>query len=75
MLKIGQSKNAIALFMAVLAAMFAPAAFAQSAFDPLTTGVSFVDAIAAVMAVAAILAALYTTLRGVVLILGFIRRG
>lgn len=64
----------LAVFMAMVAMLAGPAA-AQSAFDPLTTGVSFVDAIAAVMAVAAILAALYTTLRGVVLILGFIRRG
>lgn len=66
------------LFLAVMAMLFglvsAPA-MAAGAFDALTTAVTFTDVIAALMAVAAILAGLYVTMRGVRIVLGFIRRG
>lgn len=66
------------LFLSVMALLFgllsAPA-MAVSAFDPLTAAVTFTDVIAALMAVAAILAGLYVTMRGVRTVLGFIRRG
>ncbi|PIF90270.1 hypothetical protein CLU86_1151 [Acidovorax sp. 62] len=65
---------------AVLAAVFgllsmlAGPASAASAYDPLTSSVTFVEAIAAMMAVAAVVAGLYVTMRGVRTVLGFIRR-
>ena len=71
-------KNLFLVLFAMLAAFAAPA-FAQatggSPFDALTRAVTFTDVVAAIMAVAAILAAMYVTMRGVTLILGFIRRG
>lgn len=63
-----------AMFAALMAMLAGPAA-AASAFDPLTAAVTFTDVIAALMAVAAILAGLYVTMRGVRTVLGFIRRG
>lgn len=64
------------LFVALaLMGLLAGPAHAAGAFDTLTAGITYVDVIAAVMAVALLLAGLYTTMRGVVMILGFIRRG
>lgn len=61
--------------LAMCLGMLAGPANAAGAFDTLTAGISYVDVIAAVMAVALLLAGLYTTMRGVTMILGFIRRG
>ncbi len=68
-------KSATLVVLAMAMGLLAGPAMAAGAFDPLTTAVSFVDVIAAVMAVAAILSGLYVTMRGVRMILGFIRRG
>lgn len=62
-----------AMFAGLMAMLAGPAA-AQSPFAPLTAAVTFTDVIAALMAVAAILAGLYVTMRGVRTVLGFIRR-
>ena len=67
-------QNVFLAFLFGLAAMMAGPAAAQSAFAPLTAAVTFTDVIAAIMAVAAIIAGLYVTMRGVNTILGFIRR-
>lgn len=70
------AKKKQAVMMAVVASllMIGGPSFAAGAFDPLTAAVTFVDVIAAIMAVAAIIAGLYVTMRGVTTILGFIRR-
>lgn len=68
-------KFSVFAFFAALLSMLAGPAAAQSPFDALTAAVTFTDVVAAIMAVAAILAAMYVTMRGVTLILGFIRRG
>lgn len=62
-------------FLAILAALMMAAgpASAVSVYDPLTTAVTFTDVIAAIMAVAAIVATLYVSVRGVRSVLGFIR--
>lgn len=65
--------SAFAILAMCLGMLAGPANAA--AFDTLTAGISYVDVIAAVMAVALLLAGLYTTMRGVTMILGFIRRG
>jgi len=66
-------KNALFVaFIAMLAVAAGPAA-AQSVYDPLTDAVTFVDVIAAIMAVAAILAGLFVAMRGVRTVLSFIR--
>lgn len=57
------------------AGLMAQSAFAVSPFDPITAAVTFTDVVAAVMAIAAILAGLYVTLKGVKTVLGMIRRG
>lgn len=68
-------KAIVFAMFASLMVMFAGPAAAASPFDPLTAAVTFTDVIAALMAVAAILAGLYVTMRGVRTVLGFIRRG
>lgn len=68
------AKTMFFVFLATAIGLIAGPAAAQSAFDPLTSAVTFTDVIAAIMAVAAIIAGLYVTMRGVRTILGFIRR-
>lgn len=69
------TKIKVFAFLASLFAMFAPSAFAASAYDTLTSSITFADVVVAIMAVAALLSAYYVTLFGVKNILGFIRRG
>lgn len=64
-----------ALMASVMSLLSVPAFAQASPFTALTAAVTYVDVIAAIMAVAAIIAALYVAMRGVTLILGFIRRG
>ena len=71
---LSNAKMAFFAFLFGLMVMVAGPAAAASAFDPLTSAVTFTDVIAAIMAVAAIIAGLYVTMRGVRTILGFIRR-
>ena len=73
MLSLNVKKNLALLFAVALAVLAGPAS-AASVYDPLTTSVTFVEVIAAVMAVAAVVAGLYTSMRGVRTVLGFIRR-
>ncbi len=67
-------KYLFAVVFALLMSMLPGFASAATAFDPLTAAVTFTDVTAAIMSVAAVLAGLYVTMRGVRLILGFIRR-
>ncbi len=66
-------KNAVLAVVVACMAMLAGPASAVSVYDPLTTAVTFTDVIAAIMAVAAIVATLYVSVRGVRSVLGFIR--
>lgn len=63
----------VAFFFSLLAMLAGPAA-AQSVYDPLTSSVTFTEVIAAIMAVAAVVAGLYVSMRGVRTVLAFIRR-
>jgi hypothetical protein len=67
-------QSAFVAFIFGLMAMLAGPAAAASVYDPLTASVTFVEVIAAVMAVAAVVAGLYVSMRGVRTVLGFIRR-
>ena len=63
----------LAFFFGLLAMLAGPAS-AASVYDPLTTAVTFTEVIAAIMAVAAVVAGLYVSIRGVRTVLSFIRR-
>ncbi len=67
-------QSAFVAFIFGLFAMLAGPAAAQSVYDPLTNSVTFTAVIAAIMAVAAVVAGLYVTVRGVRTVLAFIRR-
>lgn len=63
----------LAFFFGLLAMLVGPAS-AASVYDPLTSAVTFVEVVAAIMAVAAVVAGLYVSMRGVRTVLDFIRR-
>ena len=67
-------QSAFVAFIFGLLAMLAGPAAAQSVYDPLTSSVTFTEVIAAIMAVAAVVAGLYVSMRGVRTVLAFIRR-
>lgn len=68
-------KSSLFAFSLLCFGFLAGPVHAAGQFDVLTTSVTFVDVVAAVMAVAAVLSGLYVTMRGVRMILTFIRRG
>jgi hypothetical protein len=66
-------KSVLLAIVAALALAAGPAS-AVSVYDPLTSAATFTDVIAAIMAVAAVVAGLYVSMRGVRTVLAFIRR-
>lgn len=71
----GKIMKPMQLFFASMLAMFyATTASAVSQFDPLTTGVSFTEVIAAIMAIALIGVGWVLAKGGAVTILGFLKR-